>query len=226
MKMYALIAILLLTACSSNYYECPCNTADSRLKAYHDIITELVEQRFYNYYLGEDEERLFQLVCKDYEDTTVIQRETIRLQNKLFKDTARFATLYIDSLRRPYFDSLSYYLKDTMAFSHTLIKLFGTYADDKQQVIDSLNYSRMPYKSGDFSFCTFRVKSIADTAYKPVAIIGKLSLSGIVFNKTGDKGLIYYEFHCGWLCGKGGLLKIKKDHDKWKIEQDITTWVS
>jgi hypothetical protein len=208
-----LLIISFCLSCTHAYRYCNCETTDSTLKAYNDVLNELIEQQFYNFYLGEDEEQIFKALTQENPDTARIKQRMIQLQNHLFQDSARFAVIYLDTLMRPRFDRLPPAV---------------IFAGDQQSIIGNLNKSQKKYAAENFTLCTAKIKAISEAATDSTQwIIGKVSLSEISFNKTHDKGLLYYEYHCGGLCGKGAMLIIEKDHNnRWHIVKTVRRWIA
>jgi hypothetical protein len=64
--MRLLLIMCLLLSCTRTYKYCNCATTNGQLKAYNDVLNELVEQHFYNFYLGEDEEEVFDYLIMVY----------------------------------------------------------------------------------------------------------------------------------------------------------------
>jgi hypothetical protein len=205
-----LLMMFLCLSCTRTYKYCNCETTDGQLKAYNDVLNELIEKHFYNFYLGEDEERIFKAYTQENADTAKINQMVIRLQNNLFEDSLRFATIYLDTLIKPAFDQLP---------SDMVIE------GNQQAIIDQLNSSQQQYAPADFTLCTAKMKAISQLETDTNKwIIGKISLSEISFNTAQDKGLLYCEYHCGYLCGKGELLMIAKDHNRWHIIKTKNMW--
>lgn len=57
---------------------------------------------------------------------------------------------------------------------------------------------------------------------------GLLTLSEVVFDKTGQYAVLTFSFHCGALCGNGGTLVFEKTSDgKWqKTKRQCSSWMS
>jgi hypothetical protein len=219
--------IMILSSCNYNYKVCNCNSADEEVKIYNDILTELVENHFYNRYLGKDEEEIFNEYIADKPDTAKIKKREIQLQNKLFNDTARFCNIYLDTIYRPYFNKWTYYQNDTSRYARETKDLISSFSTDGQSVIDSLNNMKLGLKPNDFQLCTSKVLSIKDLqTQKEKCYIGVVSFSRLFLNKTKTKGLLYCNFRCGGLCGKGNLLIIEKVDNRWIIKEARMTWVS
>ncbi|HTF16766.1 MAG TPA: hypothetical protein VK658_01770 [Chryseolinea sp.] len=93
--VYYISILIVLYSCSTPKYEiCEVETQDKELKLYHDVLTELIENHFYNGYLN-------QVITKDkypnptidFADTAEFNNDLILLQNQLFNDTAKFETI-------------------------------------------------------------------------------------------------------------------------------------
>ena len=84
-----ILIIFVFSSCKREYKKCHCNSTNDEIKAYSEILNEIVDHRTYNYYLGKDEERIFKDYVAHRDDTSRIDKEVIRLQNNLFNDTAR-----------------------------------------------------------------------------------------------------------------------------------------
>jgi len=224
---FLIFSLTGLTSCVSEYRYCRCESTDEKLSAYNDVINELVERRFYNFYLGKDEERLFKAYAENPADTDRLRGEIIRLQNEIYGDTSMFCTLYLDTLLRSRFENLTYYKSDTGEYSEQFIHIISAISNNHQAIIDSLNERQKKYSSTDFSLCSSRMVPIGnadDSSYK--CIIGRISISKLFFNEENNKGLLYYEFNCGLLCGKGELLLIAKSNGRWHIHQSLRSWIS
>ncbi len=55
---------------------------------------------------------------------------------------------------------------------------------------------------------------------------GILSLSDVGFDRDQTQAVIDVSYNCGWLCGEGGLLVLKKKEGRWYIFKQIGGWVS
>jgi hypothetical protein len=229
MRVFLFLIFFLpcLASCVHEYKYCNCETADEQLSAYNDVINELVERRFYNFYLGTDEERIFKMYVEKPADTNRFRAEIIRLQNEIYRDTSRFCTLYLDTILRPGFEKLKYYETDTGEYSAQFLDIISTVSNNKQAVIDSLNKRQTKYTVAHFSLCSSRIVEIGDVhKSSSKCIIGKVSLSKLIFNGEKNKGVLYYEFECDGLCGKGELLFIEKSNGRWHIYKSLRSWTS
>jgi hypothetical protein len=219
--------LLGLASCIHEYKYCNCGAADEQLRAYNDVINELVERRFYNFYLGKDEERVFKVYVDKPADTAKLREEIIGLQNEIYGDTSRFCTLYLDTILRHGFENLKDYETDTGEYSTQFKNIISLISNNKQAIIDSLNETQTKYSSANFSLCSSRIVSIGDAYTKSFnCIIGKISLSKLFLNEERNKGVLYYEFRCGGLCGKGELLLIEKSNGRWHIYKSLRSWIS
>jgi len=197
------------------------------MKIYNNILNELVEHHFYNRYLGKDEEKISIEYTSDNPDNAKIKREVIQLQNKLFNDTGRFCNIYLDTLYRPYFNQWTYFQNDTGRYATEMKDLITAFSTDGQTVIDSLNSMQLSLKPSDFQLCTSRVLSIRDLeSQEGKCAIGIVSFSKVFLDEAKTKGLLYCNFRCGGLCGKGELLVIEKINNRWTITETVGTWIS
>src|SRR5262245_20642448 len=99
------VFIIIFISCKPEYKKCNCESKNEELIAYSEIVNEIVDHKSYNYYLGKDEERIFEDYVKNRGDTNRIDKEVIRLQNKIFDDTSRFCTIYLDTAANRRFGS-------------------------------------------------------------------------------------------------------------------------
>ena len=224
---YFLFFVSIFPSCKQDYKRCEFQTNDSFLKVYNDILKEIITKRAYNIYLGEDEEKIFKRYAKDIGDSNNIEIDVIKLHNKLFADSSRLCTIYLDTLLRPTFRPWSYLKQDTNIFSRTIVNLISEFPKDSQDNIDFLNSIQTKYSSTDFQVCIAKIKSVRELSTDtPKCYIGKISFSKLILNQAKDKGLLCYEFRCGGLCGYGSLILIEKINNDWIITESITTWIS
>ena len=97
MKTTFLIPINFILSCSTPEYKvCEFEMDDKELKLYHDILTELIEHRFYNRYLGNvsgELEEKYPGPTIEFADTSEFDKDLILLQNKIFRDSSQFETI-------------------------------------------------------------------------------------------------------------------------------------
>ena len=55
---------------------------------------------------------------------------------------------------------------------------------------------------------------------------GLISFSKVGFNNQHDQALVYVGLSCGWLCGEGKYVLLKKVNGKWAIQKEQSLWVS
>ncbi|MET0648772.1 MAG: hypothetical protein ABW208_19335, partial [Pyrinomonadaceae bacterium] len=55
---------------------------------------------------------------------------------------------------------------------------------------------------------------------------GYIQLSAIGFNRTGDQAFLYVARNCGWLCGDGWHVLLRKTARGWEVESKQMNWVS
>lgn len=56
--------------------------------------------------------------------------------------------------------------------------------------------------------------------------IGIMTMSRVAFSPDNKRGVFYYDFTCGGLCGWGSLVFIEKQEGAWKIVGERQMWVS
>jgi hypothetical protein len=110
-------------------------------------------------------------------------------------------------------------LRDPVSFIASLSKHLGDSLTNSQELYDSLNSPQKQFVPGDFQPSSFNVRAAGCS-------IGRISFSNIFLNKLRDKGLLYYEFHCGEKCGKGEVLVIEKRDGQWVIQKNFKLWIS
>ena len=44
--------------------------------------------------------------------------------------------------------------------------------------------------------------------------------------KNNKEAIVSYAYGCGWLCGSGHVVTLKKENGKWIIYKDIVVWIS
>jgi hypothetical protein len=100
MRTFFLLFIVFSFSCSPPEYKiCEFVTQDKELKLYHDLLTELIEQHFYNGYLRklmittELKEKYPDYPIIDNGDTAEFHEDRILLQNRIFNDTSKFETI-------------------------------------------------------------------------------------------------------------------------------------
>ena len=56
-RLYLLILILFFVSCEPEFKQCEIETNDTILKAYNDILNEIITRQTFNQYLGQDGKR-------------------------------------------------------------------------------------------------------------------------------------------------------------------------
>ena len=234
-NIYSLIILALLFAsCKSEFQKCDIKTKDIYLKAYNDILNEIIIRGTYNRYLGKNEERIFKMYDKIYEhgykdsgEIKKIDNEIITLHNKMFGDTTQFWDIYLDDKFRRPVSLRTNFETDTNAYTLKFRNTIKGFPGNREAILNSIGLPQSKYKATDFKCGIANIKSVEDLSNTNAkCYIGTITLSNLVVDKVGDRGLLYYEFKCGGLCGYGCLITIKKVGSFWKIDQGISTWMS
>lgn len=217
--------ILLQITCGQRVRNCDCRAPDERLTAYNEILEELLEKRFYNFYLGEEAEKLLLRYSGHNNDTAAEKKEILKQRNKLFGDTSRFGVLYLDTALRPCFSPVSVYRASKDPCSQSFLQAISSFSDQPEYIIDSLNHLQQTYRAAEFKSCFAMIRSIREIDTSRFCV-GMVKLSAICFGKQHTRGILYYEFHCGWLCAKGEVLVIERKNGRWRIVNGYAKWFS
>jgi hypothetical protein len=221
MRVFILLFFVFFTiGCKENSKKNVIEHQNQELQMYNDVLIELVEEYYYLRYLGEEGNKL----AISISDTTQKKKRVTYLHNKLFNDSTKYKTIYLyDTLINVSFSD-SYFVSGSNKDVDSMISNFGV---DIKSVLDSLNNAETRVKANRFKSSTFRIKSITELRNNDFdGEIGAVNLSKVFLNKKKDEGVLSCQFHCGGLCGKGYVLKIKKFGNHWKIIDRKMTWIS
>jgi len=234
MRTLILILILLFSCSAPEYRTCEFTTNDNELKLYHDILTELIEQHFFNGYLakvsGELEGKYPSTL--DFSDTAAFRKDVIRLQNKVFNDTSKFATLcYRQTLRSgpwKYFysentDFFSTAKTDTTKYWLDIKAFLTSFSSNWQTVADTIAKPQTNYTSESFKLCTSKLVACERFNESDIGVVG---LSKVFMSDKRDQGLLYYEFTCGGKCGKCEIILVQYIKNRWTIKKILNLWLS
>ena len=217
-----LTAFIFFTSCHTQYKKCNCSSKNEEIKAYSEILNDIVDHRSYNLYLREDEERIFKDYVAHPADTIKIDKEVVRLQNKIFNDTGRFCTIYLDTISNRKFNSWVYFFKDSSEFGIRLQKAVREVSDNPAMVFNTVGSIQTRHRPKDFTLCTSKMEMnlpLDSTCHR--CCISVIRLSKIFFNSSRNKGLLYYEY----VGRNGNLLNIAKVNGSWTIVSSIRTWM-
>ncbi|MEJ1242555.1 hypothetical protein WBG78_30710 [Chryseolinea sp. T2] len=222
-SLQTLLVFPILISCDPDKKVCEFSSDNEELVIYNNILTELVENRMDGRYLGGKEEEIREKYYYDQEevDTARIDIEFIKAHNDIFNNPLKFCTLYLDTLAQPefYYDSAKF--EQDIEFKNLITK----YTDNPQGAVDSLNGLQEQYSPADFGLCTAKIDNIENWKIDSTCSFGRLRLSKIVLNEKKDKGLIFYDWHCGsiGLCGHSGIIEFIKGTKRWEIV-DLKYW--
>ena len=190
-----------------------------KLQIYNDLLIEVVENYMYLLYLGEDSDN----ILFKTKDSSMKEKKRIKSHNKLFNEKERQKTVYLcDNPIKTAFMNTS--LIDSNFFNIPSMRNLKVFS---KVIYDSLNSEQTSLKAKDFKSETFLVKSILDYSDKDSkSQIGIVKFSKIFYYKNKNEAIVYCQFSCGGLCGKGLILKIRKQGYHWKVIENYTTWVS
>ncbi|HEY2393834.1 MAG TPA: hypothetical protein VGK22_21855 [Candidatus Angelobacter sp.] len=71
-----------------------------------------------------------------------------------------------------------------------------------------------------------RSDSDLDRSLKTAFSTGLFSFSEIVFNKQHTRAILEYGSVCGWLCGGGATVILKKTQGQWDVGETCSIWMS
>jgi hypothetical protein len=52
------------------------------------------------------------------------------------------------------------------------------------------------------------------------------AFSRIAYSPDALTALMYYEYHCGGLCGGGDMVVVVREGDRWRAKQILNLWIS
>ena len=221
--LQAFIILSLLVSCNPDKKVCEFTSDNEELVIYNNILTDLIENRMHGRYLGGKEEEIREKYCcgKEEVDTARIDVEFVKTHNDIFDNPSMFCTLYLDTLTRPQFFYDSVRFEQDFEFKTLILE----YTNNPRAAVDSLNALQQRYSPDDFGLCTSRINRIKNWKNDSTCSFGRLRLSKLVLNDTKDKGLLFYDWHCGslGLCGHSGIIEFTKGTKKWKIA-DFQYW--
>ncbi|MFD2787714.1 hypothetical protein [Hymenobacter rubripertinctus] len=232
------LLLILCGACQpTTFRQCPNPHTDPTKRLYNDIVTELIERRFYNAYLPEKErEELWRHFAEvDHagssgpNDSAWHQARNARLQNQLFQDSAHFQTFYLDisptksALRLA---ELPDSFPALRPWSDIVAMITALTPHQPQATLDRLNHVQTAMQAAEFQLCTARLRTLNNEQHQRESAARTITLSEVVFNARQDQALLSYGWRCGSRCGFGEVLLVEKTNGRWHIRQAVQTWIS
>ncbi|NVO86032.1 hypothetical protein [Hymenobacter terrestris] len=240
-----LFVLLVLSATSqlacqpTTFRQCPNPHKDPTKRLYNDIVTELIERRFYNMYLPKEQQEIF---SKRYQvansqaamiaDTAWRRTQSIRFQNKLFQDTANFRTFQLVTVppknaRTP--AGLPASFSELRASPDIAAMLTAFSSQQQQAVLDSINEVQAGMSAQEFTLCTARLQAATSEPnwrYWTGQDVQRITLSKVFFNEQRTQAILSFGWLCGPRCGFGEVLLVEQVAGRWRIKQAIQTWIS
>lgn len=227
MKKYTLILILLFTSCKEKLKQSDFQQSDIVIALYNDVLIDLVENYYYNRYLGKDGEILMKEFYNNMGDTLKLSKDKLKFHNSLFGDTLRFKTIYLkDTIigKNYHRSNFNHYKSDE---NNIFARILKKSLINKIALIDTINQIQLNCKAKLFHADTFKIRSVTDQKRNDSdSSIGIVSFSKIYFFNKDSEGVFSCDFTCGGLCGKGYIIHVKKIKDRWKIVERSMTWIS
>jgi hypothetical protein len=241
MRSFARVLLLLLfalgSACEPTAYRpCPSTHTDPTKQLYQEVLTELIEQGLMHAYLPAEDRARINFHFQDAQDRKLTPTDSLWLryhlvlfQHRLYQDSARFQTFYLNTRRYSLlanlpatFPALQAYPKSTLAAWLTAIA-----PHQEQASLEQLRTVQQRMQPADFELCTAFLRP-AERFGSPEMKegVGLLTLSDVVFNATQDQALLAYAWQCGPNCGYGSLLWVENVNGHWRIKQEQETWIS
>lgn len=244
------LLLLLLTMCAQpqppGFRECPCTHTDPEKRLYNQVLTELIEQRFYLRYLPDSAaEQVQQALNNQFTQSILSERDTSKLnhyvatskrlealqQNLLFNYANHFKTIYLDTVSRGSFSySIKSFTKDRLDLEasdslKSMVTQFGTAINP--EMMASLIELQQHLSPTDFQLCTAKIafRPAQNTWMQPNQI-GVIRFSKIVFDETGTKALLTYDWTCGGTCGFAEAILVVKIKGNWQIKQHEMLWIA
>ncbi len=235
----------------ATFRECPCTHTDPEKRLYNQVLTELIEQRFYSSYLPDSANEQIQKVLQlqfpqssTYKLGTVAFKryETVRKeleaiqQNRLFNNGALFETIYMDPNSHRHLSpfTLPRALQTAGtpdAFTEKKARINSLFSEvvpgDTSAAIIQLNTLQNNILPSNFQLCTAKI-ILRPSNSKRTFDRNETTVwfSKIVFNATQTRALLRYDMFCGGNCGFGEILLIEKTNGNWHIKQAEELWIS
>jgi hypothetical protein len=251
------LLLLLLTMCSKpqpvSFKECPCRHTEPEKRLYNQVLTEVIEQRFYKSYLPDSANQQIQQALQlqfpqssDYKLGTVEfnsyeaarkQLETVQ-QNRLFNNSSRFKTFYLDTDFRRALYPFALPSAPTAAdeeipevFIEEQARIRSLFSQvvrsDTSSALNQLNTSQSNISPTDFQLCTAKIIARPINRKRPFNWDRTtVRFSRIVFDAKQTKALLRYDMNCGGNCGFGEILLVEKINGNWHIKQAEMLWIS
>lgn len=238
-RFFCLLLLLPLWFCAPlpepRFKECPCTHTNLQKRLYNQILTELIEHHFYNYYLPESESETIDKGAVAGVSIAKLDRLEAQYQNQLFNHKSRFKTIYLDTVSRKQFtNSINLRLdpaKIDARFAAILSALVAQVAPQREAAAAAqLNTLQTVMTPADFQLCTAKIAYAAPfVKYAPKEEsnqFGRVRFSNIVFNADKTQALLSYDWYCGPKCGLGELLVVHKVAGRWRIKHAEMLWIS
>ncbi|AMJ66357.1 hypothetical protein [Hymenobacter sp. PAMC 26628] len=219
------------------FKECPCTHTDLQKRLYNQILTELIEHHFYNYYLPESESETIIKGVVAQVGIAKLDRLAAHYQNQQFNHKSRFKTIYLDTISRKSFaGSIGLEVNPDAMNGLSVTKVYALITQVTPQheaaAATQLNTLQKVMVPADFQLCTAKIAYAAPRAPHEYAReqdahqFGSVRFSNIVFNADETQALLSYDWYCGPKCGLGELLVVHKVAGRWRIKHAEMLWIS
>ncbi len=204
---------------------------------YNNVLQELVEDAFYQYYLNyfiDSASSLFDdYYYKKILDSAEYSSRINILREQVLADSTKRCNLYLDTTNfwKPQFTDIASKISDSSntRFSVKLKSILTPFlgSDKGTSIIDSLNSVQKRYSYIDFKLKACKVKDLSSRKhFINECEIGVIRISKMTLDSSKTKALLYFEFYCGSKCGMGDLISLELIDGVWFINGNLQFWIS
>ena len=195
---------------------------EDELRLYNDIIDQIVYDNYYQSCLEESE-----VVYKDFLSGRISEAAYLKIVDSLKAERKKNGPRCTISFRN-HFGILG---KNQTADTDVKFSLQQSLNDDFLSDV----FNSMPNDAIDKLLSPASI-SLNDLKIEYLNIVpdsmrtslghgvGTLIISKVCFNESLDKGILYYEFSCGSLCGHGQIILVGKEKKGWSILKYKRVW--
>lgn len=193
-----------------------------QLQLYNDVLDELVRNRFYYLYLGEEAMRDLrkEFDFPDGFDSLGYHRKFNKLKQEIKSDTSKQRSILLEKEFGIGFERFSKYIvSDSNKYYDDIRNSLSAISYNLRSVCDSLSLPEKGFLAKDFHSNAFKISSNEEE-------IGAVRFSKLVFNKDNTEAALYYEFRCDADCGMGEILILQNKDGRWVIKETHHLWIS
>jgi hypothetical protein len=222
MKSMIALIFMFVAACQSTSEI----TRNDKLNLYNDALCQIIDENYFQF-------------CVDFDVTSTLRKNLISGDI----DSSRYLVI-VDSLKSARRGTLPKCVLDysnefqiftparvldstiKMSIAVSLETSFvNDYFDGSiDAIIDTLSQTA-ELQIRDLLVDYLEIVPYARKPYRPFGDgIGVISLSKVLFDATGRRAILFYEFNCGPRCGSGKIVFLERSMDKWNIVGQKRVW--